>query len=87
MYGCIYFNMSRNISTWPCTAILHPTCVVGVFLDMYARGKDNMAAGIILYGSYISKSAKLSDYPVPVLTMSGDQDGLCRMTRIAEDFG
>ena len=54
---------------------------------MYARGKDNMAAGIILYGSYISQSAKLSDYPVPVLTMSGDQDGLCRMTRIAEDFG
>lgn len=60
---------------------------IGVFLDMYARTEDTLATGIILYGSYISESVKLSDYPVPVLTISGDQDGLCRLTRIAKDFG
>lgn len=60
---------------------------IGVFLDMYARTEDTLATGIILYGSYISESVKLSDYPVPVLTISGDQDGLCRLTRVAKDFG
>ncbi|XP_067933356.1 uncharacterized protein [Watersipora subatra] len=59
----------------------------GVFLDDYIRSNPQSAAGVVLYGSYISKSVKLKDYPLPVLTASGDQDGLCRMTRIIKDYG
>ena len=59
----------------------------GKLLDEYVRSKENLASGIILYGSHSSKSVKLKDYPVPVMTVSGDLDGLYRVTRIAQDFG
>lgn len=60
---------------------------LGVFLDQYVRSHPQGIAGIILFGSYISKSAHLSSYPVPVLTIAGDQDGMCRITRLARDLG
>ncbi|KAK6191736.1 hypothetical protein SNE40_003342 [Patella caerulea] len=56
----------------------------GVFVGNY--GKSNPVKGILLFGSYLTKGNKLSDYPVPVLTISGDLDGLTRVTRIAESF-
>jgi len=59
----------------------------GVLLDEYIRKNPNITSGILLWGSYVSRDVKLSDYPVPVLTMAGDQDGLCPMTRIAKEFG
>jgi len=65
-----------------------PGCLhAGVFLDMFVRQNPLEVAGVVLYGSYISHSVKLRDYPVPVITMTGDQDGMCRMTRIIKDFG
>lgn len=59
---------------------------LGVFLDMFVRGNTKAATGIILFGSYINKGVKLAQYPVPVLTISGDTDGLCRLTRIGRDY-
>ncbi|XP_050408424.1 uncharacterized protein LOC126823559 [Patella vulgata] len=56
----------------------------GVFVGNY--GKSNPVKGILLFGSYLTKGNKLSDYPVPVLTISGDLDGLTRVTRIADSF-
>ncbi|CAH1783496.1 unnamed protein product [Owenia fusiformis] len=57
----------------------------GVFLDMFVPSHVANTAGMILYGSYFKKG-QLASFPVPTLTLSGDLDGLVRITRIAAQF-
>jgi dienelactone hydrolase len=59
---------------------------------------DNLAstaAGVILHGSFLTRKYRTGStsqgrpqyvYPVPVLTVGGELDGLCRITRIAESL-
>ncbi|ESO97510.1 hypothetical protein LOTGIDRAFT_228186 [Lottia gigantea] len=58
----------------------------GVFVGNYGKSNSKLVKGIILFASYLTKGNKLADYPVPVLTVSGDLDGLTRCTRIADTF-
>ncbi|XP_013408206.1 uncharacterized protein LOC106172138 [Lingula anatina] len=58
----------------------------GTFLSAYANTNHKNISGILLYGSYLTRSYNMSAYPVPVLTLSGDMDGLNRITRIQETF-
>ncbi|KAL4218869.1 hypothetical protein ACF0H5_021457 [Mactra antiquata] len=43
-------------------------------------------AGVVLFASYLTKPNRLRDYPVPLLTLSGDLDGLTRITRVVDTF-
>ncbi|ESO97511.1 hypothetical protein LOTGIDRAFT_152602 [Lottia gigantea] len=58
----------------------------GVFVGNYGKSNSKLVKGIILFASYLTKGNKLADYPIPVLTVSGDLDGLTRLTRIADTF-
>ena len=42
--------------------------------------------GVLLFASYLTRGHKLQDYPLPVLHISGDLDGLTRITRIVDTF-
>ncbi|XP_071104987.1 uncharacterized protein [Haliotis cracherodii] len=58
----------------------------GVFVGEYGNSHAHELKGILLLASYITKGNALSQYPIPVLTISGDLDGLTRITRIADTF-
>lgn len=43
-------------------------------------------AGQILMGAFLNRKYRNTAYPVPTLTVGGELDGLCRVTRIAEAY-
>ncbi|XP_022339040.1 uncharacterized protein LOC111134370 [Crassostrea virginica] len=57
----------------------------GTMVSMYGRKPHNLS-GVLLYAAYLTKGHALKDYPVPVMTLSGDLDGLTRITRILITF-
>ncbi|KAL4225676.1 hypothetical protein ACF0H5_016365 [Mactra antiquata] len=58
----------------------------GVFVGMYGKKHPSKLAGVMLFASYLTKPNRLRDYPVPLLTLSGDLDGLTRITRVVDTF-
>lgn len=48
--------------------------------------KSHGLSGVLLYAAYLTEGHKLKDYPVPVMTLSGDLDGLTRITRVMLTF-
>ncbi|XP_061183326.1 uncharacterized protein LOC133191597 [Saccostrea echinata] len=58
----------------------------GTMVAMHGKNHYKDLSGVLLYAAYLTKGNKLSDYPVPVLTLSGDLDGLTRITRIMDTF-
>ncbi|XP_071104985.1 uncharacterized protein [Haliotis cracherodii] len=58
----------------------------GVFVGNHGKSHAKQLKGILLLASYITKGNPLSQYPLPVLTISGDLDGNTRITRIADTF-
>lgn len=48
--------------------------------------KSHGLSGVLLYAAYLTKGHKLKDYPVPEMTLSGDLDGLTRITRVMLTF-
>lgn len=42
--------------------------------------------GIVLFSSYLIRGSRLNAYPHPILTISGDLDGITRITRIVDTF-
>ncbi|XP_005110621.1 uncharacterized protein LOC101860533 isoform X2 [Aplysia californica] len=56
----------------------------GVFLPPYA--KHSPLKAVVLLGAYLTKGNSLSEYPLPVLTLSAELDGQTRITRIAETY-
>ncbi|KAL3841759.1 hypothetical protein ACJMK2_019861 [Sinanodonta woodiana] len=59
---------------------------LGVFVGMYGMSHPTQLKGVLLYASYLTRKHKLHAYPVPVMTLSGDLDGLTRITRIVDTF-
>ncbi|XP_052719460.1 uncharacterized protein LOC128191438 [Crassostrea angulata] len=57
----------------------------GTMVSMYGQ-KSHGLSGVLLYAAYLTKGHKLKDYPVPVMTLSGDLDGLTRITRVMVTF-
>ncbi|XP_060075580.1 uncharacterized protein LOC132555248 [Ylistrum balloti] len=43
-------------------------------------------SGALLFASYLPRNVEPTSYPVPVLTIAGDLDGLVRLTRIQESY-
>ncbi|KAK3101187.1 hypothetical protein FSP39_001620 [Pinctada imbricata] len=57
----------------------------GAMTAMYGFNGSGLK-GAILFAAYLTNGNHLKDFPVPVLTISGDLDGLTRVTRIASSF-
>ncbi|XP_078596658.1 uncharacterized protein LOC144873281 [Branchiostoma floridae x Branchiostoma japonicum] len=51
----------------------------GTFLQMYLSDNPRQAKGMLLWGSYLTNSYPMATFPVPVLTLNGDLDGLVRL--------
>ncbi|XP_052106400.1 uncharacterized protein LOC127738939 [Mytilus californianus] len=58
----------------------------GEVAALYGQKANHILDGVLLFASYITKNNKLKEYPFPVLTISGDLDGLTRITRIVDTF-
>ena len=58
----------------------------GAMLQDYLFKNDTTATGQILMGSFITRNHRNVTYPVPTLTIGGELDGLCRVTRIMEEY-
>lgn len=65
----------------------------GAMMPDYVENSEKDAAGMILMGSFLTRKHKTGataegrpqvEFPVPVLTVGAELDGLCRLTRIAE---
>ncbi|RYG67454.1 hypothetical protein EON64_07390, partial [archaeon] len=65
----------------------------GAMIPDYVSAYDPAAAGMVLMGSFLTHKWKTGAtaegtpqvvFPVPTLTVGGELDGLCRITRIAE---
>ena len=60
---------------------------LGVFGQDYAASNANRVAGILLWGSYLTGANRdLASYPVPVAHISGELDGLTRVTRFIDTY-
>lgn len=64
------------------SVVLH----TGVFVADYGLKQETPLTGVMLFASYLTSGHRLRDYPTPLLTISGDLDGLTRITRIVETF-
>jgi len=62
----------------------------GAMLQMWSHDNPTKPVAQILLGSFITREYKTSEYlfnySVPTLTIGGELDGQCRVTRIAEAF-
>ena len=58
----------------------------GIILQNYLHDNPKSAVAQILMGSYLLRSYRNVTFPVPTLTIGGELDGLCRVTRIMEEY-
>ena len=58
----------------------------GVMLQDYLAANPKIAAGQVLMGSFLLAKYRNVSYPVPTMTLGGELDGLCRVTRIMEEY-
>ena len=58
----------------------------GVMLQDYLNNNKEAGIGQILLGSFLLRKYRNASYPVPTLTIGGELDGLCRVTRIMESY-
>ena len=67
----------------------------GYMLSKFLKTNSQDAAAVILMSSFLTREhnrlswpggESIIEYPVPVLTIGGELDGMCRVTRMAEAF-
>lgn len=46
----------------------------------------NGTSGFIMLGSFLKRMHRSGDFPVPTLTVGGELDGVCRVSRIMEEY-
>ncbi|XP_046546165.1 uncharacterized protein LOC124256236 [Haliotis rubra] len=58
----------------------------GTMLATYVAMVPDFFRGVILMGTYLKPQFKASTFPLPVMTITGDLDGISRITSVAEAF-
>ena len=58
----------------------------GTILQDYLFSNREVGFAQVLMGSFLARMYRNETYPVPTLTIGGELDGLCRVTRIMESF-
>ena len=56
----------------------------GAMVQSYTAQHSSKFKGQILMGSFLLRSEEAKQYPVSTLTIGGELDGLCRVTRMGE---
>ena len=64
----------------------HSSTSSGPILQNYLAENKDMASGQILMGAFLQRANRDVTYPVRTLMVSGDLDGVCRVTRIMEEY-
>ncbi|RUS87895.1 hypothetical protein EGW08_004311 [Elysia chlorotica] len=57
----------------------------GLLLPYYAKTSLKLKA-LIMMGACLPRNMKLRDFPMPVLTLAAELDGITRITRVAEEY-
>jgi hypothetical protein len=70
----------------PTFIAVHSQAMASVVQDYVASNVNT--SGLILLGSYLKRSYRGTSpsYPIPTLTIGGELDGVCRVTRIMEEY-
>ena len=58
----------------------------GIMLQDYLHSNPASGVAQILMGSFLLRSYRGAAFPLPTLTIGGELDGLCRVTRIMEEY-
>ncbi|KAK3780052.1 hypothetical protein RRG08_061820 [Elysia crispata] len=58
----------------------------GYYLQEYAQSSNKKLKALVLMGSATSRTTSLRDFPIPVLTLAAELDGVTRITRIAVEY-
>ena len=58
----------------------------GIILQDYLASNPAIATAQVLMGSFLLSKYRNTTYRVPTMTLGGELDGLCRVTRIMEEF-
>ena len=58
----------------------------GASLQRYLADNPSLSRAQVLLGSFLLREYRTSPYPVPTLTVGGEMDGVCRVTRIMESY-
>ena len=58
----------------------------GVILQDYLNNSPAGVKGQVLMGSFLQRKYRNTSFPVPTMTIGGELDGLCHVTRIMEEY-
>ena len=64
----------------------HSSLSSGPTLQDYLIKNKEMAAGQILMGGFLQRKNREVAYPIPTLMVSGELDGVCRVSRVMEEY-
>ena len=67
----------------------HSQFPTGALLQDYLVNNKTLAqktSGLVLLGSFLKRSYHASSFPIPTLTIGAELDGVCRITRIMEEY-
>lgn len=64
----------------------HSSISSGPTLQKYLLTNKDVAIGQILMGGFLQRKYRDTTYPIPTLMVSGELDGVCRVTRIMEEY-
>ena len=63
----------------------HSSLSSGAVLQDYLTKNQELASGLILMGGFLQRNKRDVPYPVHTLMISGELDGVCRISRMMEE--
>ena len=64
----------------------HSSISSGPVLQDYLMKNQELASGLILMGGFLQRNKRDALYPIHTLMISGELDGVCRVTRMMEEY-
>lgn len=64
----------------------HSSISSGPVLQDYLMKNQELASGLILMGGFLQRNKRDAPYPIHTLMISGELDGVCRVTRMMEEY-
>ena len=77
---------SRGMNSSSIFFAAHSSIASGPTLQTYLMKNKGLATGQILMGGFLQRKNRNASYPIPTLMVSGDLDGICRVSRIMEEY-
>ena len=64
----------------------HSSISSGPVLQDYLIKNQELASGLILMGGFLQRNKRDTPYPIHTLMISGELDGVCRVSRLMEEY-